>query len=109
MKKIIGILGGTLIVALTFLNMSLIIDVNQNVDLASIIQNARADSEDEGGGGSGDYERKIEEKWTTVETYQNGWQICVLTQSGTDVSCMGHGNVSCMFEHTITSFSNKCS
>ncbi len=45
MKKILGILGITLIIAVSFFNMSSVVDVNQNVNLASIIQNASADSE----------------------------------------------------------------
>ncbi len=90
MKKIIGILGITLIIAVSFFNMSSVVDVNQNVNLASIIQNASADSE-----ATYDWEDKYEEEFLYSEPRYSGGRWCTYVATHHVVECYGWGNVIC--------------
>ncbi len=99
MKKILGILGITLVMAVSFFNMSSIVDVNNNVDLATIIQKASADPE---------VEVKMvkdmsEVKSSTVKTFvTDSGDICSITTSMEGVICSGTGPISCGAYMNIT-------
>lgn len=95
MKKILGILGISLIMTFSFFNMSSVVDSNQNVDLASIIQNANADSE----GGWG-YDEEVETNYTQHEPVNiylgNGrWFTCTKIFTNHVVECYGTGDIDC--------------
>lgn len=90
MKKILGILGITLIMAVSFFNMSSVVDVNQNVNLASILQNASADSE-----ATYDWEDKHEETFLYSEPRYIENLACIYTATHHTVECIGDGNVVC--------------
>lgn len=90
MKKIIGILGVSLVIAVSFFNMSSVVDVNQNIDLASIIQNASADSE------SGD-DYEVREVTTKTRTWvlRDGKNEYTVEQTTETVTCSGRGPIPC--------------
>lgn len=96
MKKILGILGITLIMTVSFFNMSSVVNVNQNIDLASIIQNASADSES-----TVSYAQKIsflapgEEHYYSFDTKIGKMVYCTHSYMAEITNCFGVGNVSC--------------
>lgn len=90
MKKILGILGVTLIIAVSFFNMSSVVDANQNVDLASIIQNASADSENYWG-----YDSKEETFYLYSNSEQYQGKLCAVSGTEHTVTCNGDGDVDC--------------
>lgn len=107
MKKIIGVLGVTLIAAVTFFNLSLIVNTNENADLASLIQIASANGE--GGSTDCDYSDIWEDTWETTHTYKdhNG-RLCEETWSGYEVNCNGFGSLCCTPEYVVTDTETNC-
>lgn len=90
MKKAIGILGILLIMAVSFFNMSSVADINQNVNLTSIIQNASAQSEN-----CDDYEDYRDQTTTsTFPVYEMG-EGCTMTYTTHTIECYGWGNIPC--------------
>jgi hypothetical protein len=108
MKKIIGILGITLIMAVSFFNMSSITDVKQNVDLASLLQNASADPESSLG-----YKDKYETNYMVHIPY-NHWvngrfvYSCVTIAENNVVDCYGYGIIDCTPSDTYDIISSDC-
>ena len=105
MKKIIGILGVTLILAVTFFNLSLITTVNSNTSLDSLIQTAKAQSE----AGGCDYSDEYGGTWSDWHTYldHNGRE-CTETWSGYEVVCQGSGSLCCWDEYVVTEVTTDC-
>ncbi len=105
MKKVLGILGVTLIMAVSFFNMSSVIDANQNVDLASILQNASANSEAEPS-----YNSKQEWFGSDAYTYRDPYstKICSVSYRIKLTECYGVGNVSCTPGEEVWDYVDTC-
>lgn len=105
MKKILGILGITLIIAVSFFNISSVVDTNQNVDLASIIQKASANGEDD----ASYVLDKVETSFKNTHTYTNDdGKICKDIEEGFVITCEGTGPISCTPEIKVTKTTNDC-
>lgn len=90
MKKITGFLGCSLVVAISFFNMSSIIDINQNVDLNSIVQSATAQDEN-----SQNVDSKLETTYTSTTNVVIDGEECEVKTKSEKVECFGTGTTAC--------------
>ncbi|APA00344.1 hypothetical protein [Flavobacterium commune] len=111
MKKILGILGISMIIAVSFFNMSSVVDANQNVDLASILQNANADSENGAyiyhSSMTGNYD--INEVYWTFDINKNKYVECKVTGKVAVTTCHGTGTKYCEEKEEIWNYNDSCS
>lgn len=107
MKKIKLIIAGVslILLAISF-NLSIVSDIDSDINLSSLINVALANAEQ----GGGAYEEVYTYTFSDTHTYKNSsGKTCSYTVSGSATDCLGVGDIECETAYESTTSATTCS